>query len=89
MLPVVRHSCSGKDNGWQKGPQNLLRYGSCLLPSGNPVDNDDELVAAKPGDKVAFAHASLQPIGHLNQQCVARLVPKRVVDDFEPVEVDE
>lgn len=80
---------SGKNDGWQKGRQYLFRNDGNLFPTGNPVEKDDELVAAKPRDKGAVAHATFQPVGHLDQQRVAGLVPKRVVDDLEAVEIDE
>ncbi|BCB81953.1 hypothetical protein Pflav_083630 [Phytohabitans flavus] len=53
------------------------------------LDQHDELVAAHPGDKVT---AGRQPhgeaAGHGTDQVVARVVPKRVVDRLEAVEVE-
>ena len=79
----------GKNDGRQQGSENLFRNICDLLPIVNPVENDDELVAAKPGDEVAFAYATLDPFGYLDQQHVASPVPERVVDDLEAVEIDE
>ena len=47
-----------------------------------------ELVAAEPGDRVAFAQSLLQASPGLLQYLVARHVAKRVVDLLEPVQVE-
>src|SRR5581483_8198073 len=44
---------------------------------------------AEPGDGVGRAHDPLQPAGHLDEEVVADGVAQRVVDDLEPVEVEE
>ena len=48
-----------------------------------------ELVAAEPRHDVAGTQALAQARGHLAQQHVAGLMPQRVVDDLEAIEVDE
>ncbi len=53
------------------------------------VDEQDELVSAQPCHRVALAHARLQSSGDLLQQLVAELVAEAVVDEFEPVQIDE
>ena len=56
---------------------------------GQPAQQHGELVAAEPGERVAAAHDALQARGDLLQQAVARVVPERVVDLLEAVEVDQ
>jgi len=51
--------------------------------------DDGELVAAEARDRVALACARLEPARYLAQQQVARVVPARVVDLFEAVQVNE
>ena len=53
------------------------------------VDQDDELVATHPADRVGVAQRARQPCGHGDEQPVAGLVAERVVDVLEVVEVDE
>ena len=53
------------------------------------LHDDDELVAAEPGEHIALAQRRPQPLGHDLQQLVADLVPEAVVDRLEVVEVDE
>jgi hypothetical protein len=53
------------------------------------VEQDRELVAAEPGDGVAGAQGRLQPARDRDQQPVADVVPERVVDELEAVEVEE
>jgi hypothetical protein len=53
------------------------------------ADEDEELVAALPGDEVAGPHGGAQAVGHLAQQIVAEIVPERIVDALEVVEVGE
>src|SRR5690606_39459820 len=49
---------------------------------------DDELVAAQPRDDVAGPREAAEPPRRLAQELVARVVPERVVDVLEAVEVD-
>ena len=51
--------------------------------------DDRELVAAEPADRVPGADGGAQPRGHLTEQLVARGVAEGVVDLLEPVEVAE
>ena len=48
-----------------------------------------ELVAAETRRRVAFSRTSAEPRRHLLQQLVAGLVPQRVVDDLEAIEIEE
>ena len=52
------------------------------------VDQYDELVAAHPADRVGIAQRAPQSGGDGYQQLVAGLVPERVVDVLELVEID-
>src|ERR1035437_502829 len=60
------------------------RYVGRILDTGQ---HDDELVAAHPGDYVRFTYAFPKPFGNVLQHEVPERVSKRVVDDFEPVEI--
>ena len=56
---------------------------------GGLLQNDDELVAAEPRHDVARTQRAAQPAADLHQQHVAGVVPQRIVDHLEPVEIDE
>ena len=60
-----------------------------LVPLGGLLQNDHELVAAEPRHDVARTQRAAQPAADLHQQHVAGVVAQRVVDDLEPVEIDE
>ena len=51
------------------------------------LDEDDELVASHPRDRIALPRLGSQAIGHLAQQYIPDFVAQRVVDDFEAVQV--
>ena len=53
------------------------------------LENDDEFVAAEPRHDVAGTQGAAQPVGDFHQQHVAGIVAQRIVDDLEPVEIDE
>ena len=48
-----------------------------------------ELVASQPGCRIRRSQTALQPLGDHDQQLVADLVAKAVVDDLEVIEVQE
>jgi len=52
-------------------------------------DQHAELVAAEPGNHVLLVERRPQPLGDLLQQAVAGVVPERVVDLLEVIEVDQ
>ena len=56
---------------------------------GDVRQQDDELVAAEPGDAVAFPHDPRQPRADLLKQQVTVVVAERVVDLLEAVEVEQ
>jgi len=54
-----------------------------------PSEQHGKLVTAQPGDQVAGADAVREPAGHGPQQLIADVMPERVVDLLEPVEVEQ
>ena len=60
-----------------------------LVALGGLLQNDDELVAAEPRHHIARTQRATQPAADLHQQHVAGVMAQRVVDDLEPVEIDE
>lgn len=52
-------------------------------------EHHDELVAPQAGHRVGFTHTFTQTFGHLLQQKVANVVPQRVVDGLEMVQIHE
>ena len=56
---------------------------------GDVRQQDDELVAAEPGDAVAFAQDACQARADLLQQQVTVVMAERVVDLLEAVEVEQ
>ena len=54
-----------------------------------PVEQDRELVAAEAGHDVAGPQAGRQPFGERNEHAIADLVTQAVVDDLEPIDVEE
>ena len=59
------------------------------LVAGHVLGEDHELVAAEAGDGVVGAHDRAEPLGEADEQLVAGAVAEAVVDDLEPVEVEE
>jgi hypothetical protein len=53
------------------------------------LGHDDELVAAEAGDRVAGPDGAGDALGDVAQHLVADVVPERVVDKLQPVQVDE
>ena len=72
------------------GGQRGLRDGHRVVDAVPAVDQDDELVAAHPGDQVAVVgHARGQPPADHHQQPVTEVVAEAVVDRLEAVQVEE
>ena len=57
--------------------------------AGHVLGEDHELVATEAGDGVVGPHDGAQPLGEADEQLVAGPVAEAVVDDLEPVEVEE
>ena len=53
------------------------------------TDEDAELVAAEPRDRVLVAQAADEPLGHELEEFVTVLVAERVVDLLEVIEVQD
>ncbi len=78
----------------QRRPEAVGEFHYVPFPGGPvagvvPDDQGRELVAAQPGGGVALPDRVLESAGGLDQQLVPRLVPDRVVDGLEAVEIDE
>ncbi len=71
------------------GAQDVARHDRGGLDTADPRDHDDELVATETGQDRAGRGGVLEADGDLAQQRVADLVPEGVVDELEPVEVQQ
>ncbi len=71
------------------GVKHLLRHQRHFRRRAMILDQDDEFVATQPRQQVGIAHAGLDACRDHLQQTVTGIVSQRVVDDLEPVEVDE
>ena len=82
LVPVER-------DGLLEGPQQAAGevHGAVLVDGAG--EQDGELVAAEPGDGAGRADDALEPEGDLHEQAVALLVPERLVDLLELVEVED
>ena len=58
------------------------------LSSLEPVQQNGELVAAQPRQRVSRPQARLEPARHRDQQLVADQVAEAVVDDLEAIEIE-
>src|SRR5690606_18621633 len=61
------------------GPHRLIQRAA--------LEENSELIAPKPGERVAPTHFGLEQRTHLSQQGVARAVSAGIVDDLELVDV--
>jgi hypothetical protein len=61
----------------------------CSIARGvNACLNDRKLVATHARRRIGFANACAQPVGNGLQQLVADLMPERVIDTFEVVQIE-
>ena len=88
MLAEVKTSRPPIENGVAQRVLNPERDGVGLLLVAEPVQQDRELVAAEPGERVALPQTRLEPARHRDQQLVADQVAETVVDDLEAIEVE-
>ena len=72
----------------ERGPQ-LLGYGGGTLDGGDLGEQHGELVAAQARDGIDLAKRAAQALADLDEQLVAVMVSKRVVDLFEPVQIQQ
>ena len=70
------------------GPTDALGDHPSRL-GGNPLEDDDELVAPEPGELVPRPTERPEEARELDEDDVPRPVPQGVVDDLEVVEVEE
>ena len=70
------------------GPPEPLGHHAARL-GRDPLEDEDELVAAEAGDLVARPAERPEEARELDEDGVARRVPERVVDDLEVVQVEE
>ncbi len=70
------------------GGQKLLADLLGVVDGAKIGEQHDELVAAHSADGVGLANAGLEAFGDLAEDRVAGLMPKRIVDPLEVVEVD-
>ena len=68
---------------------NPVDHAERIADVADVVDQDREFIATEPGDGVAVTDAGLQPPADADQELVAGHVAEAVVDDLEPVEVEE
>src|ERR1700692_3122746 len=55
----------------------------------NVRNHDHDIISAEPCHHVGFTHARAYAPGNLGQQLVADLVPERVVDVLEAIQIDQ
>src|SRR6185437_13122508 len=67
---------------------DLLRERVKLRERDETVDDDDELVPAKPRNGIALSHRREQARGDRAQQMIARRMAVAVVDRLESVEIE-
>src|SRR5579863_60899 len=54
-----------------------------------PVDEQHELIATEPSDRVAVAHTRAKSARHALQKLIAEVMSETVVDELEPIEIHE
>ena len=88
MLAEVKTSRPPMENGALERLLDAERDRVGLVRVADVVQQDRELVAAEPGERVALPQAGLEPARHGDEQFVAHQVAEVVVDDLEAVEVE-
>ncbi len=68
---------------------DALSHLYCRVRAANRIEQDGVLVTAEPGDHVVGSQRPLDPLGDHGQQAVTDLVPQRVVDLFEAIQVEQ
>ena len=71
-----------------QGINNAARQAIELVVIARIEHDDSEFIAAEAAAHVTALHHSFKTVGNMRQQPVADGVPKRVIDRFEPVEID-
>ena len=87
---VVWHSWPLSCMGWLEHGQQLAGDAFDIVSFGGFLQDDDEFVAAEPRHDVARTQrARAAGAADFHQQHVAGIMAQRIVDDLEPVEIDE
>jgi hypothetical protein len=68
---------------------NRSRLSRRTLTGIQIFQDDDKLIATESRDSVPIAHARTQPYRHFDQQGVAYVVSHRVIERFEPIEINQ
>ena len=89
VMHTVGRATSSISNGSRSTSSSTLGDELGAAVRRRALDEDDELVTAEPGDRVAFAQGGEQAGRDRLQELVARFVAERVVDLLEAVEVEE
>ena len=66
---------------------DLLRDALCMFDRAM-FENDRELIAAEPGERVPDPNGFAEQLGGLLQHLVAHRMPARVIDELELIQVD-
>ena len=74
--------------GFRQGIDNAARKPIELVVVAGIKHDDGKFVAAQTTAHVAAFHHRFETVGNARQQPVANGMPKRVIDRFEPVEID-
>ena len=85
MSGIVAPSSS---KGWRITSSSRSATSSGATLSDAAVDQDDELVAAHPPDRVGVSQGARQPGRHRDQQLVTGVMAQGVVDVLEVVQID-
>ena len=88
MLAVMKTSPSPAAMGGTQRLEHPAGEVHGVLLGVVPVEEDQELVPAQPGDDLGRAVGSLEATRHRHQDLVADLVAEPVVDGLEAVEVE-
>ena len=66
-----------------------LGDGLAVADVRNVREQYGELISSEPGDRIARAEQALDPSSRFNQELVADAMTERVVNEFEPIDVEE
>ena len=89
MLADAKCSAPSTTNGLREGRRDALGHLGRGALVGDVLEQDPELVASEPSDRVARAQRLAQSRRDVDEQRVARGVAHAVVDELELVEVEE
>ena len=91
-MPMLADVNTSRPRDRERRAQRLLDpEARCALACAvvdEAVQENRELVAAEPRERVALPQARLEPARHRDQQLVADQVAEAVVDDLEAIEIE-